>query len=159
MAEYCKVRDCPDDFVNLTVLNHTLIIVARVQLLHIQFCETRVQTPCGRSSVVERQLPKLNVDGSSPFARSFLLSFRVPVAKGPLSRSLVGLEIGPLPELQVAGLLLVSFCSQIDPLRLRANPDCPGLSISKVGRGCAQRRRDRKSRRLSHGQLPAAPTN
>lgn|GEM_PF-2965631 len=27
-------------------------------------------TPCGRSSVVERQLPKLYVEGSIPFARS-----------------------------------------------------------------------------------------
>jgi hypothetical protein len=26
--------------------------------------------PCGRSSVVERQLPKLYVEGSIPFARS-----------------------------------------------------------------------------------------
>ena len=36
---------------------------------------------CGRSSVVERQLPKLNVDGSSPFARSFAsLPPAVPLA-------------------------------------------------------------------------------
>ncbi len=35
---------------------------------------------CGRSSVVERQLPKLNVEGSSPFARFVgQLAFRVPV--------------------------------------------------------------------------------
>ena len=33
-------------------------------------------TPCGRSSVVERQLPKLYVEGSIPFARSILLSLR-----------------------------------------------------------------------------------
>ena len=34
---------------------------------------------CGRSSVVERQLPKLNVEGSSPFARfAGQLVFKVP---------------------------------------------------------------------------------
>ena len=38
-------------------------------------------TPRGRSSVVERQLPKLNVVGSIPIARSKYLSQIVPTAR------------------------------------------------------------------------------
>ena len=51
----------------------------------------KIETACGCSSVVERQLPKLNVDGSSPFTRFLSCTVTDYLSIKKLSFSLKGL--------------------------------------------------------------------
>lgn len=61
------------DFIHLTDWRGASIINDGKEKCHSLGSSVAGVFVCGRSSVVERQLPKLNVDGSSPFARSLTI--------------------------------------------------------------------------------------